>query len=120
MNKRNIMIVAIMAIMLMGSVVLSAVQSTFIIRNVYSISSHDPVEIWFYTDFETVQLYDLESSTLTITITYYPGPGHWQATPSVHQGDRVWIAPNLYPPGTDFNLELPGPYEVRPTPGSNY
>ncbi len=112
-------IIALMAIMLMGSVVLSAAQSTFIIRNVYSINSHEPVEIFFFDTYTTEELYDLESSTLTITYTYFAPPSPCLSTCTVMQGNREWNFSGWAPPGINFTVELPGPYEVRPTPGSS-
>ena len=120
MNKRNIIIVAMLAVILMGSVVLSAGNTTFIIHNVYSITQHDPIEISYFTNVSTEELYDLESSTLTITISYTAQPNtHCQAR--VIQGDRIWGSIYLTPAGSnfDFELELPGPYEKR-NPESDY
>jgi hypothetical protein len=120
MNKRNILIVAMLAMILMGSVVLSAGNTTFIIHNVYSITQHDPVEIFFFDSSSTGELYNLDSSTLTINHHYITPPTPSMSVILVKQGNREWRYSGWGTPAIgDVELELPGPYENR-NPESDY
>jgi opacity protein-like surface antigen len=110
MNKRNILIVAMLAMILMGSVVLSAA-----VINVHNVYPGESLEIeyhnGYYLDSQEVYITsDYNSSTYTFTyVTLVNGTN----TIKVTQGNRS-VTETFYYDGNAVDITLPGPWKQLP------
>ena len=119
--RRNTIIIALIAIFVLGSVILHADIIDIQVRNVYSHNwSHAPLEVITYelgssTPYRTHttgNLYNLPSSTYTFENKYYDQGSY---TYTATQGNRT-VSGSFYLHGQWGVIlkSLPGPYEPIP------
>ena len=118
--RKNTVIIAIIAIIVLGSVILHADIIEIQVRNVYSHGwSNEPVEVIAYQSgssnpyrtYTTGNLYNLPISTITFGSSYYP-QGYYTFTAT--QGNRFVSASICLIGQGVVILTLPGPYEPIP------
>jgi len=113
MNKRNILIVAMLAMILMGSVMLSAA-----VVNVHNVHSNGTLTLTYETQAGqqsiSITIGQITSSTETLIIPLHTGMNTITAT----QGNRTVTGTYFYNGSNEINITLPGPWEK--IPGQEY
>ena len=110
-NRKNIIVIAIMAIMLMGSVVLSAAQF-----NIHNVHSNQTLHI-YYPNYQGTGHIGLPigQQTTTTTVTVDVPITFGGSVITVTQGDRtVTRSVNYNGHNDSFDITLPGPWEKLP------